>query len=285
MDTLRPPVIIIGMHRSGTSMLARTLEQCGLFAGCRQDDNNESLFFQQLNCWIITRCGGEWDNPESIRWLLRNERIGELMRDYIGAYVDSPHLVGFLGLKKYLLYRSLANLDFPWGWKDPRNTFTLELWTRIFPEARVLHIHRHGVDVAHSLKARADSELDRSAAVYRRKKVLYNFATKTSGFTNSYRCLELEGGLSLWESYLRAAREHVRRLGERALEFSYEDFLRDPSPLLRKILPFCGIRADEEKIQCAAASLDASRAFAYTRVDRLKAFSDQMHDTLAQFGY
>ena len=99
------------------------------------------------------------------------------------------------------------------------------------------------------------------------------------------RTLVLEGGLSLWESYLRTARGHVQRLGERAMEFSYEEFLRDPVPLLRKILPFCGIRADEEKIHRAAASLDTSRAFAYAREDWLKAFSDRMHDTLAQFGY
>ncbi len=30
-----------------------------------------------------------------------------------------------------------------WGWKDPRNTFTLPMWLSIFPKARVLHVLRN----------------------------------------------------------------------------------------------------------------------------------------------
>jgi hypothetical protein len=40
-----PPVIIIGMSRSGTTLLVEMLEQLGLFAGNKKTRNNEALFF------------------------------------------------------------------------------------------------------------------------------------------------------------------------------------------------------------------------------------------------
>ena len=49
----RPPVIILGMHRSGTSMITGFLQKLGLFVGEELDDNNESLFFFKLNHWMF----------------------------------------------------------------------------------------------------------------------------------------------------------------------------------------------------------------------------------------
>ena len=40
-----PPIIIFGMHRSGTGLLVRSLERCGVFIGSYQARNNESRFF------------------------------------------------------------------------------------------------------------------------------------------------------------------------------------------------------------------------------------------------
>lgn len=41
------PIVILGMHRSGTTMITEILEQLGLFVGDQKDDNCESLFFLQ----------------------------------------------------------------------------------------------------------------------------------------------------------------------------------------------------------------------------------------------
>ena len=38
------PIIIIGMHRSGTSMLSKILEDSDIFLGNNKDINNEALF-------------------------------------------------------------------------------------------------------------------------------------------------------------------------------------------------------------------------------------------------
>ena len=68
----RAPIIFIGMHRSGTSMLGRLLESLGLFAGTRKDPNNEAVFFQQINDWLLTQCGARWDMPGATQYLWEN---------------------------------------------------------------------------------------------------------------------------------------------------------------------------------------------------------------------
>ena len=39
------PLLITGMHRSGTSLLVEILEKNGIFFGAYQDHNRESIFF------------------------------------------------------------------------------------------------------------------------------------------------------------------------------------------------------------------------------------------------
>ena len=43
------PIILLGMHRSGTSMIAGMLEELGLFMGNHKDRNNEAFLFMKLN--------------------------------------------------------------------------------------------------------------------------------------------------------------------------------------------------------------------------------------------
>ncbi|MBK8351014.1 MAG: hypothetical protein IPL21_04765 [Saprospirales bacterium] len=42
------PIIILGMHRSGTTMITKMLENLGLFVGAEKEINHESLFSGKL---------------------------------------------------------------------------------------------------------------------------------------------------------------------------------------------------------------------------------------------
>jgi hypothetical protein len=70
-----PPIVIIGMHRSGTSMVTRMLESLGLFVGARKDSNCEARFFQRINRWLLDQTGSSWDNPQPIHYLLNNREV------------------------------------------------------------------------------------------------------------------------------------------------------------------------------------------------------------------
>ena len=76
------PIIITGMHRSGTSLLAKLAKDLGLFAGTKLDPNCESIFFQQLNIWLLQLAGANWSNPIAFNILL-NHRLLQGLRKAI----------------------------------------------------------------------------------------------------------------------------------------------------------------------------------------------------------
>jgi hypothetical protein len=263
-----PPVIVIGMHRSGTGMLTRALESLGLFVGRDKDENHESIFFQRINDWLLRQCGGSWDNPQSISHLLENSEIRHATKNYIRrVLLTSPRAVSFLGWTRYVFTRDIARVKVPWGWKDPRNTFTLPLWLDLFPDARVVHIRRHGVDVAKSLVKRGRS---RSLAqkVYNSTRLLHWFRAKRGAFVMSPRCDSVRGAYSLWEEYVEEAEKHVLGLRNQAFDLSFEDLIAQPHSVVPELCRFCGLHADDSVMRRVAEGFNRDRAFAFQRDSR-----------------
>ena len=280
-----PPIIIIGMHRSGTSLVIRMLETLGLFVGKKKEENNEAVFFQKLNDWILRQSGGAWDHPQPVKSLLRNTEICALVCDYLKLMLNSPRVISYLGWRKCLQYRSPFKLDIPWGWKDPRNTFTLPLWLDLFPDAKVIHVYRHGVDVANSLLVRQQKVLKIYQRKYPKLKRIYWLHPKRGGFTNTLRCATLEGGFSLWEEYMQKARSHMDELEDRAIEVKFEDLLQNPSVVLQSLVEFCGIKPSREALAKAVIQVRPDRANAYRNDKGLKNFAQTVRDRLMVYGY
>ena len=283
-----PPVIIIGMHRSGTSLLTRILKQFGMFLGIKRSRNEEAVWMNKINYWIFEQCSATWERPEGTDTLLSHPEICEIIRDYIQGITNGPASINYLGIANWLRYGSIFGISRPWGWKDPRNTYTLPFWTSLFPESRVIHITRHGVDVAQSLRVRHERACSSAINRYQKKRWQYvnnPFAPKQSGFAHSPRTARLDGGLELWKEYTSRAKEHVQELGPRAMEVRYEDMLQDPLGILPGILEFCGLDVTREQTEKEAARIQAGRAFAFRNNPELVEYASKVSDTLKQFGY
>ncbi len=278
------PIIIIGMHRSGTGMLVRMLEQMGLFIGKQLDTNHEAIFFQNANQYLLRICGGIWDHPLSIDHLRNYPEIWDMVTSYLYHVMNSRHVVAYLGWSKFLRYRTPSNLSTPWGWKDPRNTYTLPAWLELFPEAGVIHIYRHGVDVANSLKTRNEKEITLKRDRYRQSDRLSRLR-KRVGFVPSLRCMSLEGGFSLWEEYLQQASQHIQRLGDQAVEIKYEDFLGDPVPFIKGLSEFCHLTVSPLIIDKVVSMVSQSHAYAHRNIPELLSFSNQVSKRLRLAGY
>lgn len=282
------PIIILGMHRSGTSMIARMLEESGLFMGASKDTHNEALLFIKLNNWLMQQNSCSWDNPRTFDDFLENEVVRKLTVGYIRNVFSSRYMVSYLG-KKQLHQRGPAlELDFPWAWKDPRSTFTLTFWRQVFPGVKIIHIHRNGVDVANSLKTRHEKILERSNRKWQEGKYIphYRFWKELTlrGVGDSIRCSSLEGSFSLWEEYIEEARRHVAAMGENAMEVCYEDFLAEPAPHLKAMVEFCGLHASEETMVAMTSKVKKDRAHAFLKDPELVAFADSVSDRLAAQG-
>ena len=282
-----PPIIIIGMHRSGTTMLARQLDALNVFMGKKKEENHESTFFLNVNRWLMGQTGGYWDNPQSIHYLLKNKDARRWVTDYIDRYLlRTPRAISYLGWEKYIRYRSPFTLDVPWGWKCPMNTFTLPIWLDLFPHAKVIHIYRHGVDVANSLRQRGRREANpaRFQELYYKLPILHAVRPKSGEFIR-VRCDSLEGGLSLWEEYFAEARAHISALGEQALELKYETLLCEPAKVLGEVARFCNLPVSDEAIQEVAGLVQKERAYAYREKPDLQAFAESVAGRLNAYGY
>jgi hypothetical protein len=281
---IKQPVIIIGMHRSGTSMVVDLLEQSGLFMGNDQEQNNESVFFLRLNSWMLRQSGGIWFNPSPIDNLLSNKQSKKDVKNYLLFMLKTLHALSFFGIKRYLTGGAFHQSK-PWGWKAPCNTFTLPIWLEVFPEAKVVWISRHGVDVANSLQVRTERKRTAHLLKFNKYKFLFNFFNKKSGFSQAINCHSLDGGLLLWEEYMERASTNCLALKNKCYHFRYEDMLETPVSTLRNLLDFCELPVESEVIARAAKRINPSRAYAYKSNQHLLEFESKNKSILSKYGY
>ena len=272
------------MHRSGTSVVARLLETLGLFTGHSQESNSESTFFLRLNEWIMSEANASWDNPYCFRFL------NDYFKVHIVSLLDSM-LCGagraeFLGPDRMGRYANIRDIDVPWGWKDPRNTFTFEIWKELFPEARVLHVYRNPVDVAASLRNRE-----------KRRQGIINQIVNEHGveellrrrlkIQTSMRVEDLEEGINLWREYMGQIVRISGQYRESFLHVKYEELLSDPGAILCHMAEFAGLAPNEGQFLEAEQMLDSRRRYAFANDPVLVSLHESIVEDIlvSKFGY
>lgn len=274
------PIIIIGMHRCGTSMLADMLNKCGVFMGADVQGNHESLLFMLINNDLLFKCNSTWDNPIGAHIGLHDKNtVNRMARSVFDTL--NKNIMSYLGLHRTDNVQKLTDMKFPWGWKDPRSTFTLPVWSCIFPSARIIHITRHGIDAANSLYKRDWAQYQQSNNEYISA---LSIRKDAAGLYHGRRGWILEQAVTLWEEYTEKAVQQVKIYGERALQVKFEDLLSNPKSKLEEILAFC--RQPDCQIPSGLLdSMNADRAYAYRHDQDLAAVATRFSATLARFGY
>lgn len=141
-EGLVAPLCIAGMHRSGTSMVARLVRAMGVDLGRDEDltpskpENPdgfwENVRFVEVNDEILAASGGAWDTPSEL---------------------SDASAIGPARAKAELAILAFEH-GRPWAWKDPRNSVTLPFWRAIFPDMKLLVCIRNPLEVALSLSRR-----------------------------------------------------------------------------------------------------------------------------------
>jgi hypothetical protein len=147
----RPIVVILGMHRSGTSLIANFMDAIGVDVGqdlMPADESNAAGYWESRTIFdihqkILKEMNCTWQNPPlhlPVNWW-RNSNIQQLKSGLL-EFVRSE----------------CERTDKIWGFKDPRTAILLPLWQEIFEELQ-LEPHyilavRHPGSVAASLGRR-----------------------------------------------------------------------------------------------------------------------------------
>jgi hypothetical protein len=132
-------IVILGMHRSGTSATTRALGLLGVSLGPEQNLGKfwENQVMRRPNERLLEAFGGGWECPPV----------------FPDDWQHSPTAKAFVGEARAALaeYGSAPVIL----WKDPRTCMTLPFWLDLLDEPPVVvFIHRHPVEVAASLRTR-----------------------------------------------------------------------------------------------------------------------------------
>lgn len=136
-------LIIIGMHRSGTSLVASILHSAGLDVGKQLMSAHESInakgFYENLDFVNF---------HEQVLESLGESRFGWTTKTGLPVPPEQARKVD------ELLARNAR--ETAWGWKDPRTTLFLDYWAARLPKASFVFIHRPPWEVVDSLFRRGD---------------------------------------------------------------------------------------------------------------------------------
>lgn len=275
------PIVVIGMHRSGTRLLVEILAKLGVFMGADRQADSESVVFLLINEGILHQCGAFWSEPMSAHFMLAQpdivEQVAASARQALATQFEK-----YAGPSGWHLEAGAKALP-EFGWKDPRSTFTLPVWRQVFPSLRAIHIVRHGVDVAASL-ARRHAEALRAATGESVPSALTVIRDHALGVLSSRRGWTLAEALTMWEQYVEKARQESAALGERALEVRYEDLLTQPERVIPALAQFCRVPVPGE-LTALLHGLERGRVFAFRREPKLIAFAGSVREVLARYGY
>ncbi len=134
-------VVITGMHRSGTSLVAGLLQQAGVDIG------------REL---LPANRGNPYGYLEDTEFLDFQEQL--LRARGLDMFVTQPFdFVPTAAEIEWAKSLITARANRPiWGWKDPRTSLFLEFWGQLLPEASYIFLYRHPLDVMLSLMRRGD---------------------------------------------------------------------------------------------------------------------------------
>jgi hypothetical protein len=203
-----PPLLILGVRRSGTTLLRVMLDRHSQLAV-----PDETYFVPQLADRHLLRLDPDdfvEDVSRVVEWDLPLQKLRARLRDgmTVGAAIGTVYAV-------YAEERGKRR----WGDKTPMYMQNLRVLERLFPDALYVHLIRDGRDAALSFLALPRGIVTET---WMHPRTAADFACQ-------------------WHTEVAAARRLGRRVGGRYLEVRYESLVDEVDPVLRRICEFAGL--------------------------------------------
>ncbi|MGO4545090.1 hypothetical protein AB4Z29_09850 [Paenibacillus sp. 2TAB23] len=197
-------VIILGMHRSGTSLLVRTVRSLGVYIGNEhqmvlpREDNPEGFWehaeIVAVHDELLDQLSSSWDATKPLPELWWQTEAGIASRTKL---ID-------------IVTRDFSNQPL-WGFKDPRTCLLLPLWQSVFAELKI--------DSRYILSLR--NPLNVAASLHKRDQFLY------------------DKSFAIWNLHVLSSLYYTSH--ERRIVIHYDQLLEQPVEICRRISDFLNI--------------------------------------------
>lgn len=248
-------VVVSGMHRSGTSAVARIINLLGIDLGdedrlmeAKADNPTgfwENLSLSGFNDDLLGFLGGRWDDPPVL----------------LDGWETAPSLDPWRERARTLVTEQLSGEIA--GWKDPRMSLLLPFWRTVVPIEPGVLVLRHPKEVAASLGARDDMPAEVAAELWLRYVVAAR-SNDPDALVLAYDDLftDLEGTVERLVDHLRVdpppddVRTSITSFLDPGLRHHQEEGSAGPPEMVLADLTFDAVRAgrDRSLIEALAGS-------------------------------
>ena len=132
-------IIVLGMHRSGTSLLARWLHTSGVPMG------------ERLLSASSSNPTGHFEDLDFLKFhtdLLSRRRLEYDVKDHFAPPLDHE-------VQEAMMLVDERNQQYAqWGWKDPRTCLLIDMWKQVVPNAYYVVLYRPPSEIIASILRR-----------------------------------------------------------------------------------------------------------------------------------
>ena len=215
-------LVIVGMHRSGTSVITQWLYRCGLFVGNNlvgPDTGNEQGHFEDADFLRLhQKFLRKRHFPESGFVYKKPIELSELEK---------------MELKGVIETKSRKNKE--WGWKEPRTSLFLDGYSKLIPGAFYVVAVRNFNDTINSLVTRQykmeEKRFQSKKGFSRLKWQMFKRKSLEKIFEK-----ETDRYLKIWVHYYERILEHIQSLpADRFIVINYTELLENDTSFFSKL--------------------------------------------------
>ncbi|MGZ3766839.1 MAG: sulfotransferase [Mucilaginibacter sp.] len=141
-------LMVVGMHRSGTSLITNWLYRCGLQVGEHLVEANDG------------NVEGHFEDVEFLR--MHEEILASNDLSMAGMVYDKEINISVYQIEKLKSVIKIKNRRYKqWGWKEPRTCLFLDTYRELLPQSKYLVIVRDYTSVVNSLLKREFGAIER----------------------------------------------------------------------------------------------------------------------------
>lgn len=220
------PVFVIGCGRSGTTILGTALSRHREITYLNEPRKLWSSVYSDTDIWPNST------NPD-----------GRLV--LAAADADSKRSRKLQRLFRFETLRTGRPVLVE---KFPVNSFRLQFVRTVFPDARIVYIHRNGLEVARSIERMCDAGKWYVANPGKWERLAQHAASmrdteELPGLCNSY----YEKGLLEWRLSTEAIEDFLAGQAENTfIKLGYAELVKDKIDTIRKVISFIGLAEDSQ---------------------------------------